>query len=210
MTKKHTEKHLNKVSKSNTDAISHVTSLSLFFYPFSYYCFRFQMIWTGTKIIYQVAKGVLWLCAATLSLCMSVLLSTSLCTRDSLSNAFKWKHLCWFDMCVDYVCQWDRLKVIICGLWLIKCIHIQYNGELVVLFFFGFLFFHSFLPNLTCRSKKYFQHLKPSVSDVRSCTWQQAHDIKKTIQQYDCFCPHNFFITLSSSLKWMNCGRVER
>lgn len=138
MTKKHTEKHLNKVSKSNTDAISHVTSLSLFLPFFPYYCFRFQMIWTGTKIIYQVAKGVLWLCAATLSLCMSVLLSTSLCTRDSLSNAFKWKHLCWFDMCVDYVCQWDRLKVIICGLWLIKCIHIQYNGELVVLFFFRF------------------------------------------------------------------------
>lgn len=89
MTKKHTEKHLNKVSKSNTDAISHVTSLSLFLPFFPYYCFRFQMIWTGTKIIYQVAKGVLWLCAATLSLCMSVLLSTSLCTRDSLSNAFK-------------------------------------------------------------------------------------------------------------------------
>lgn len=34
-------------------------------------------------------------------------------------------------MCVDYVCQWGRLKVIICGLWLNKmCVHFTYSRTL--------------------------------------------------------------------------------
>lgn len=99
-TRQKNEETHNKVSKSNTDAISHVTSRTLF-------CVPFQTIWTGTKIIYQVANQKKGFHSFFVCQCFCICFAVWRCPKMKTSLR---------SMCVDYVCQWDRLKIIICGL----------------------------------------------------------------------------------------------
>lgn len=167
------------------------------------------MIWTGKKDhLSSESKGFFFF--VEFALCMSVVCCSKFlrCTWDSLSNAFKYET----SLLVRYV---RRLcmsmgpikKLSSAGFVASKCIHIQYVREVRGFFFTSLLFIWFFVFFFLTSAEIYFAIRRnilkakvPSVSDVHSCTWQQHMTINDA-KEYDCFCPHNFFITsLSSSV----------